>query len=208
MKEVRITSFVALNNGVFSRNGEHFYSSQAQDSLVMLHEFYTYLSLDYAKFFKMDGLSKTAILAVEVLLKDKNLHAAYASEEMAIVMSTAHSSLDTDMRYVESMKTMPSPSLFVYTLPNVAVGEISIRNIMQGETCCFVSDEFDAEFQTEYVNGLFATGNVKSCVSGWVDFFQNKAEAFFYLAEYSSVEEYSIHSSKNLENKFQGIWKS
>src|SRR3712207_7060242 len=45
----------------------------------------------------------------------------------------------------------PSPSVFVYTLPNIVTGEIAIRNHYHGETHFFViprSEEHTSELQS------------------------------------------------------------
>ena len=50
----------------------------------------------------------------------------------AIVFANRSSSLDTDFKYQESINSQenyfPSPAVFVYTLPNICVGEISIKH--------------------------------------------------------------------------------
>ncbi|CAM6004753.1 unnamed protein product [Sphagnum balticum] len=80
-------------------------------------------------------------------------------EDIAVIVSCAHSSLDTDRRYWESVEAgAPSPSLFVYTLPNVMLGEICIRWGIKGENTCMVSDTFDVGCQADYVNGLLDQG--------------------------------------------------
>src|SRR6185503_17555551 len=84
---------------------------------------YDWVQLMYPKYYKMDRLSKLGLLASEILLKEYKRDAS-----TAVVLSNAHSSLDTDLRFWESAKTQASPSLFVYTLPNIVAGEICIRN--------------------------------------------------------------------------------
>ncbi len=194
------------NNRLISDNPTMVFS--ADNAATFLEEAYRFLQLNYPKFYKMDSLCKTGLLASEALLAQSDLLKKYAPGEVGIILSTRHSSLDTDLKYAESMKTASSPSLFVYTLPNVVAGEISIRKGLQGETCCFIEDDFNATLHADYVDQLLALGDVKCCLSGWVDFFQNKAEAFFYLAEYSDSEKYPLHQSSILDNKYQSIWKS
>jgi 3-oxoacyl-(acyl-carrier-protein) synthase len=207
MKEVRVSRFAALRNSSLILDDQTLVaSSKSSDSF--LEEAYLFFHINYPKFYKMDSLCKTAFVAAEALLRNSDLLKKYAPEEIGIVLSCKHSSLETDVKYAESMKTASSPSLFVYTLPNVASGEVSIRHGLKGETCCFVEDSFNAALHALYVNRLLAQGDVKCCVSGWVDFFQNKAEAFFYLAEYSDNDNYPVHQSKIIDNKYQSIWKS
>ncbi|MBK7148217.1 MAG: hypothetical protein IPH78_05180 [Bacteroidetes bacterium] len=207
MKQVRVMRYAAIrNNQLISDNPTMVFSGSNADRF--LEEAYGFLQLNYPKFYKMDSLCKTALLASEALLAQTDLLKKYAPDEVGIILSTRHSSLDTDLKYAQSMKTASSPSLFVYTLPNVAAEEVSIRHGLQGETCCFIEDFFNAKLHTDYVDHLLALGTVKCCLSGWVDFFENKAEAFFYLAEYSDSENYPLHQSSILDTKYQSIWKS
>ncbi len=124
---------------------------------------------------------QTGFLAAEMLMRDvKN---DLEPEETGIIISTAHGSLDADLKYSESMKTTPSPSLFVYTLPNILIGAPFIRWRIKGETACFVFDIFDRSFQESYIDILFKTGKIKRCISGWADYYEGKAEANFFLME-------------------------
>jgi hypothetical protein len=142
---------------------------------------YKGFAFDYPKFYRMDNLSKLGWLATEILLKDASIQ-SYQPEDVGIVLVNKSSSLDTDIKYFESVKAIPSPALFVYTLPNIVMGEISIRHHLKGENALFVSDRFDAVFMQKYVEGLFKDGSVKSCICGWLEYFGNY-EAALYLVE-------------------------
>lgn len=202
--ETSISAYVLLRNNQIVLNGEVIFESKEVSAIDFLQSAYEKLHLNYPKFFKMDNLCKTGFIAAELLLRDKKLNEKYSSEEIAIILSSANSSLDTDIRYENSIATAPSPSLFVYTLPNVLIGELCIRHKIKGEAACFVFDIFDAEFQSGYVNSLFETEKVKTCISGWADYYNGKAEAFFYLAE-TGKENLEIHNSSNVNKIFQGI---
>ena len=141
------------------------------------------LGIGYAKFHKMDRLSKLGFLASEVLLKDRALTTQYAPEAVALVLSNSHSSLDTDIRYLESVKTMASPALFVYTLPNIVAGEICIRQGIKGENAFFISETFDAGMICDYVNMVMATEKTQACIAGWVDVMDDHHDVFLYLVE-------------------------
>lgn len=165
---------------------------------------YQHFNLNYPKFFKMDNLCKTGFIAAELLLRDKNLADGYQPEDIGIIVSNANSSLDTDLKYNASIETAPSPALFVYTLPNVLIGELCIRHKIKGEAACFVFDIFDSVFQTGYVNSLFETGKVKAVVSGWADYYEGKAEAFFYLTE-TGKQDLPYHNSININKLYNGL---
>lgn len=201
---VSISSYVILRNSQIILNGEVIFENKEATTLNFLQTAYDHFQINYPKFFKMDNLCKTGFLAAELLLRDKKLNEKFPSEEIGIIFSNANSSLDTDIKYESSISTAPSPSLFAYTLPNVLIGEICIRHRIKGEAACFVFDIFDATFQTDYVNTLFETGKVKTCISGWADYYNSKAETFFYLAE-TGKENLEIHNSSNVNKIFQGL---
>jgi hypothetical protein len=96
----------------------------------------------------------------------------------------------------------------VYTLPNVAIGELCIRHGIKGETACFVFDIFDAVFQAWYTDTLIEDYNTKACISGWADFYDGKFEAFFYLLESAGDKLNIQHNSENLDKIYNNAWKS
>jgi hypothetical protein len=118
-----------------------------------------------------------------VLLQDAPGIREYRPEEVGVVLSNAHASLDTDIRYLQSVQDMASPALFVYTLPNIMIGEICIRHKFKGENTFFVFKDFDATFITSYVKGLLDEGLVRACVYGWVDVLHQEYDAELYLIE-------------------------
>jgi hypothetical protein len=135
--------------------------------------------VDYPKFHKMDNLAKLGFLAAEHLLAGSP---AAAAEQTGIVLANAHSSTDTDLRYNAQVQAgLASPALFVYTLPNIVVGEICIRHGFKGENTLFVSESYDAAAQVAYVSSLFANQLLTKCLGGWIDYLGPDYQAFFYL---------------------------
>ena len=103
---------------------------------------YRYFNISYAKFFKMDNLCKLGFLASELLLQGKNISEVYRGDEVGLLLSNAGSSIDTDRNHQKSISKrdeyFPSPSVFVYTLANIVIGEICIRHkLFRGK---FLSD--------------------------------------------------------------------
>jgi hypothetical protein len=131
----------------------------------------------------MDNLSKLGWLATEVLLQNSFDRGKYKAEDIGIVLSNAHASLDTDIKYYESTLTMASPALFVYTLPNIVIGEISIRNHFKGENAFFITEDFDAGFIEQYVSNLIKNNILQCCICGWVDVLGNQYKATLFLIE-------------------------
>lgn len=144
---------------------------------------YQHFGFQYPKFYKMDHLSKLGWLAAELLLSEGFDAGEYRPEEVAIVLSNANSSLDTDYKYFATVMDIPSPALFVYTLPNIMIGEICIRNKFKGENAFFISESFDAAFVETYVRDLMETGNARSCICGWVEVLGDDYTAALFLIE-------------------------
>ena len=161
-------------------NGQVYLKNDNRPSLEFLDSIYDHLSLSYPKYYKMDNLSKLGFLASEILLKSLDLKNKMP-EQTGVILMNANSSLDTDLKYFQSTKEFPSPALFVYTLPNIMIGEICIRNGFKGENAFFISPDFDASFLTQYVNNLINNNILQSCICGWADLLKDDYEAFLML---------------------------
>lgn len=158
------------------------------------------IGLEYPKFFKMDNLSKLAFLAAETVLKNTNLNEA--NQELAIVFANQSASLDTDVKYQESIANaanyFPSPAVFVYTLPNICVGEISIKHQLQTENAFFVFENFQANFMNNYTNYLLESNKATKVLCGWVEFYKNEYKAFVYVVEKTGTIAHTIEQIETL----------
>lgn len=155
---------------------------EAVDLNDFQNKLYEALQLAYPKFYKMDPQSKLGFLATEILLKDTPLN-GYPGDAVAVVLSNANASLDTDIRYQQSVTRAASPALFVYTLANIVTGEICIRHKFQGENAFFVSASFDAELLQTYVDQVLLQPETQACIAGWVDVLEEQHDVFLYLVE-------------------------
>lgn len=158
-----------------------------------LKECYQKMELDYPKFYKMDNLSKMTVLATE-LLKSANDLASIQDDELELLFANTNASQHTDMKFIESYQEAgnPSPSLFVYTLPNILTGELAIRNKWFGENTFFVAPKFDANLYTERLHHASRKGT-KLCLCGWVDSKVDKKnevteECFLFLVSLNGNE--------------------
>ena len=147
---------------------------------------YKHLEIDYSKFFKMDNLSKLAFLTAEVLLKDET------EKNIGLVLSNKAASLDTDRKHQESINNYPSPAVFVYTLPNICLGEISIKHQLYSENSFFVFDSFNADSLHTYANSLLAENKSEKVLCGWVNFDNEKYDAFLYVVAKKGTFVHSI----------------
>ena len=123
---------------------------------------------NYPKFFKMDTLSKLGFLATELLLEGE-AERFVPREDRAVLLFSRNGSVCDDGHFAQTMEDYPSPSLFVYTLPNIIAGEIAIRNNYRGETSAFVLERYDPEQITRIVEEAFQDRTTCSAIVGWID---------------------------------------
>ena len=183
---IRISQYCRIRDNVINLNDSTVFSSDKTDSVLsFIKSAYKNMNINYPKFYKMDNLSKLAFIASEYLLLSYNKEEK--NDKVAIVLSNSASSMDTDIEYFKTIKDInnyyPSPALFVYTLPNIMIGEICIRNKFQGENIFFCTEKFDVELVHSYVNQLFESNKTNLCIAGWVDFLRDKYEAVLFLIE-------------------------
>lgn len=181
--ELYITGSCVIRNNQISKDGTLLWEAVPGTELNdFMRGAYDHFSGQYPKFHKMDPLCKLGWLAAEVLLQDKPL-AGYAPEEVGLVLSNRSASLDTDLRYYPTVKEFPSPALFVYTLPNIVMGEISIRHGFKGENIFFTTDKPDMTLITAYIKQLFSENAVSACLCGWVEVINQQYEVILHLVE-------------------------
>ena len=196
---IRATCTIQKNEIIL--NGKSVFNLEPTNFSDFAKKAYQHFEINYPKFFKMDNLSKLAFLAAELLLKNE------ISEEqdnnIALVFANKSSSLDTDVKYqnsiVDSENYFPSPAVFVYTLPNICIGEISIKHQLKSENTFFIFDRFDSEFMTNYSNLLLNTNKAEKVLCGWVEYYNEEYKAFLYIID----KEGSIENNKiNIETAY------
>lgn len=189
--------------GFSLREGERVIYENTAVSLDQFCELaFRHLDVAYPKFYKMDRMSKLGVLGAELLLKDSKV-AALKRESVSVVLSNANASLDTDRRYFETMKSIPSPALFVYTLSNIVTGEICIRHGFKGENAFFVTPVFSPTTMALYVDAVLRANGTEACLAGWVDVLGDQHDVFLYLVERSTDGERSWpHNAETLEKLY------
>ena len=201
LTEKYITGFCSIDNGIVAKDGVTIFEHQSNLPGLLLAA-YQYLQLAYPKFYKMDNLSKLGWLAAEFLLKDTFNKDEYQPEETGVLLANTNSSLDDDIKYWDSIKEVASPSLFVYTLPNIVIGEICIRNHFKGEQAFYIQPEFDAQFITQQVDYLLDKNIMQACICGWVDVFEQNYKAVLFLVEKKKTEKAVVFSAKRMNEIF------
>lgn len=189
-KSFQIQSFCHIRDNHISLNGNLIFENDDPDFSVFIKAAYKTLDVDYSKFFKMDNLSKLAFMAADILLKQE------LEKNVAIVLSNKASSLDTDRKYQKSIENTaefyPSPTVFVYTLPNICMGEISIKHSLYSENAFFVFNKFNPSALLDYSTSLLQNNNTKKVLCGWVDFDNGKYDAFLYVVAKKGIFAHSI----------------
>lgn len=139
----------------------------------ILDNFYRKEKISYPKFFKMDSLSKAGFIVSELMLREAGFDIETPKKDMAILLCNRSSSSDDDLIYLQSINDkdnyFPSPSVFVYTLPNIVAGEMAIRNKIFGETSFYVSECYSKDMMLRQVNNVLSNQSVNYVLFGWVE---------------------------------------
>lgn len=163
-----------------------FDGSSLSDYATFIRAAFKAISEPYMKFSKMDDLCKLGLTAVEYLLRGDDWHSRYKEEEVAMLLVNRFSSLETDchhQRIIDNREDyQPSPAVFVYTLANIVMGEVSIRHKFKGENLFMIDGGLDEESVRQLASLSFAAG-MKAVVAGWVDYFNEEYSAHLFLIE-------------------------
>ncbi|MCL1821302.1 MAG: hypothetical protein FWG22_00595 [Prolixibacteraceae bacterium] len=135
------------------------------------------------KFFKMDNLSKLGYIAAEMIFDEIGME-EYEPQKIAVVLANKSASLDTDIKHQQIIdsqsKEGASPAVFVYTLPNIVVGEICIRHKIQGENSFFIRPQYD-NFVRQYAESLLYSSVANLVLCGWCELLHDDYIADFEL---------------------------
>ena len=195
-----IKSFCAIQNNQILLNGETIFSTEPTVFSDFSKKVYQHLEINYPKFFKMDNLSKLAFLGAELLLK--NDEDSVIENNTALVFANKSSSLDTDVKYHNSISDAenyyPSPAVFVYTLPNICLGEISIKHQLKSENSFFIFADYNPEFMEKYSNILLETQKADKVLCAWVEYYKEEYKAFLYIVDTKGKLEHNQELLKKL----------
>ncbi|NLX67033.1 MAG: beta-ACP synthase [Bacteroidales bacterium] len=183
-----IVSRCTINASGVELNGERQLVNELTDDFpTFIRKAYHSLNLNYRKFYKMDDLSKLGFITTSFLTRSIERFSELPPESKGIVMANCSSSLDTDIHYRRNLDAVgdreASPALFVYTLPNVMLGEICIYWKMKGENTFFIQRECDKEFLLKYAEIAMKEQNLGYCIVGWCDLLGDNFLSDFYLME-------------------------
>ena len=161
---------------------------------------------DYPKFFKMDPLSRLGFVASEMLLKQLGNQPI---GQYGVLLFNRSASLADDLAYQATIEDaenrFPSPSLFVYTLPNIVTGEIAIRNHFLTETNFMV---LDAPHVGVMAAQIAVAAEREPQIAGWceVDGRGNMLAALVAVPQHTSKETIEKEINKLINETVQ--WKN
>ncbi len=195
-QEFFIESYVHIRNaGVFSEGKCIVENKEGLDPLAWCRFLYQRLDINYPKFHKMDILSKTTIIAGEVLLRNQS----FADTTIPLVFANRGGSIASDENHAASLfldaDAMASPAVFVYTLPNIALGELSIKHRLQSPNVFFIFDRFEdketLEFLVKFQEELAIENPSQRLAGGWLEANSSELDVFFYCIGPSGLKTFS-----------------
>ena len=199
MMKIAIEHYSLMYDNALFVDGQLVFSGDAgMEFPELASAMYKSFGLGYPKFYKMDRLCQLGFLAAELVLKNHFDKEKYPAEALGLVLANAHSSLDTDARYQQTLAGIPSPAVFVYTLPNIVIGEICIRHQFKGEQAFFIFETFDIPFLNDYIDQMLENGAAQLVLGGWVDVLQEQYDACLYLVENQPQAGSIIHNQQNI----------
>jgi hypothetical protein len=202
-----ITSYCLFKPGKVLVNGEQLYTGKENGETDFIKSVYKDAGIGYPKFYKMDRLCRLAFVASELLLDVNRLTEKYNGDVIGITIANSASSLEIDTEHQNTISDkdsfFPSPAVFVYTLPNILIGEIAIRNSIKGENSLFIFEHFNSQFMSGYNDALIKNGKTEACISGYVDVYENSCEAFLYTVEKTPGILDIEHTAENLNQLYK-----
>ena len=192
---MKATAFIHITDkGVWVNGNPVFEEAFADSSKKPFGAIYKSLGIAYPKFYKMDSLSKLGFIGAEIVKKQVDFE-KYGDQAISQIFTNSYSSLDTDLKHQEPInkKAMPSPAIFVYTLPNIVMGEIAIRNHFYGENIFTLADDFSPEKWLDLVDVQFKMNKAEAVLGGWIDLMENSFDLRLFFVEKDNVNgQYNI----------------
>ena len=180
-RKMRKSATVGINAGEVLVNDSVVFSDKSAGFGTFIREAFKSRGENNMKFYKMDDLCKLGYVAAAWLLDGTE----FGEEECGMVLSGKYGCLDTDMKHQQIIDkegdAASSPAVFVYTLPNVVAGEISIRHHIKGENTWFWSDDRTMSDLKHYASLMAGASDLRYCIIGHLDFLNGEYFAKFEL---------------------------
>jgi len=202
MHAYHIQSHCLIRGRSITVNGNTFLEMDPSTALNdFLKAAYRELHIDYPKFHKMDGLSKAIFIAAELMAR---ISGPYSSDT-ALIFSNYSSSYIADSKHAADIfateHPTASPATFVYTLPNIAMGEISIRHQLHSENVFFIFDSYFPEFLVPYVHSVLDGQKATDAISGWTEVTEQTCDLLLYHTGTGGGIPHTVAEVKRLYNE-------
>ena len=135
------------------------------------------------RFGRLDLQSKLAVAAVSALKVD---FSKWPADRIGICLAASAGSLTTDVNFWQGRDAVggPSPTLFAYTLPSAAMGEIAIHFRLTGPNRCFVGDD---KIVLSEAADLIHSGDADACVCVYCETVSNECGAYTGLPQVTAA---------------------
>jgi len=188
-----------ISNGKVWLDNNLLYEEKQGYFQSFIHEVYRAQKMKYPKFFKMDPLSKFATVGSSIIL-DSLEHGI--ERNTALIFANRSSCIDVDKKHLDTIihadNYYPSPANFVYTLPNISLGEVSIKYNLKTENAFFIFNEFQKPFLCEYSEALLCQKKASMVLCAWIELNNDSYEGIFFLASHEESEENLLIQLNNL----------
>ncbi|PZD76826.1 hypothetical protein [Mesonia sp. K7] len=188
-------SVIIRNDQVFKNGDKIFQPDINVDRKDFLKAVYTFLEISYPKFHKMDDLCKLGILATEILQQNKPINS-----QTGLVFQNKSGSLVSDFNHQQIINDFASPAIFVYTLPNIVMGEVCIMYQLNSENFFFINPHFDCNFVYHYTQNLLENKSSQEIVCGWVEV--NLESYDIFLCRVNKEKSRHIFTPENLKKAY------
>ena len=169
--DTMVTHRVKLTPECLEVDGQRVAEAVAGESF--LTQLYRKYDMGYPKFFKMDVLCRVGFIASELLLAAEGGERFVPRADRAVILFNRNTSLHADRSFQSTIADAedfyPSPSVFVYTLPNIVTGEIAIRNKYHGESEFILLPEKSETAMNQAVERALMDKETTSVLAGWVE---------------------------------------
>ena len=201
----KILSYCRITDEKVILNGNLVLLNNNSDSNHWITDIYNYTKLSYPKFHKMDRLSKAGVLAAEMVMAESGFDNDNLKSDWALCCMNSSASLNDDEAYQKTIQNAdefyPAPSLFVYTLPNIVLGEIAIRHKLRCESSFYVCEKFSADSLYNAIEDVYLCGSAKYVMGGWLELGRGGCDILLFVVGESddgSLQDFSIENFGNL----------
>jgi hypothetical protein len=160
--------------------------------------------LEQPRFHRMDRSSKLLALATAPFFAPGGALYSLEKDRIGSVICGRSGSMDTDVGYDDQLRSEghAGPGLFVYTLPNIAMGELTIMHGLHGSGLCLLSERPDPEQMRLACKVLIDFHGMEVVVCGWSDIFADQAAATFILVTKAYLDSCNNHELQVLFNEY------